>query len=73
MKKERSSQMCPNKYFNNPKRYINVLKNTFSSFKKLLLLESIIQIDKFGVLFQNIQLSKSLHSYTQVILAVRRM
>lgn len=73
MKKERSSQMCPNKYFNNQKRYINVLENTFSSFKKLLLLESIIQIDKFGVLFQNIQLSKSLHSYTQVILAVRRM
>lgn len=72
MKKERSSQMCPNKYFNNQKRYINVLENTFSSFKKLLLLESIIQIDKFGV-FQNIQLSKSLHSYTQVILAVRRM
>jgi len=73
MKKERSSQMCPNKYFNNQKRYINVLENTFSSFKKLLLLESIIQIDKFGVLFQNIQLSKPLHSYTQVILAVRRM
>jgi len=61
--------MCHNKYFNNQNRYINILDNTFSSFKKFLF----IQINKFGVLFQNIQSSKSLHSYTKVILAVRRM